>query len=747
MAVLSVRGIPAHIVHPTPEEIRKRFAYMVLEWQSIRDEAKIDMRYATGDPWEPNERKTREGMGRLCLDFDELTQYINQLINGVRQNKRAPKVTPTGNGANDLTAEMLAGLIKAIGYKSNANAARITAFENAAMRSYGYTKIVREYVSDDSDDQELRIRRIPNPDVIYLDPDSKEVDFADMGDAFELDQLSKAEFKRLYHGADTVDFTSEHMKSAPTWIKEHQIQIAAYWKAHVARRTRYRLDSQEEPEIYADELPEGSGVTSDTQHLERKGLPAVKVRSQREIKSRFVVCYMTNGIEILSADPWTLTVTNPQTNKTTTGCTSIPIIPYFGKELWVDNGSGTRRIIQSLIRMARTPAMSYCYTRTAQLEEIQMTSKSPYFAVEGQFENHEQEVKTLNKLPRAVQYYKAKTSETGDAILGPPVRPDFVPNVQLLEVYAQACRSAIQAAIGQSNPRAQRSSTQPISGKALDEFEAQGDRSTFHFIDNYDRALEREGKILAEAIPVVYDTERQVALVAPDEKTKVVTLNSQPDAMDENGESAHYPTDQGDHDITISVGPSMDSERDAANQFSDQLVGNPQLVTMALQNPQSTAAKLLAQAIRLKDLGPLGDAMAEAIDPTEGKKPAIPPQVQQAVQQMQGQLQQATAMVGHLQQELKEKTQLAREEMLNKRVIAADRNRTDILIEQLKVGADNAAQMVDLEFQRIETMWDKMHESELAPGPDDGSAGIHPSSIPDANMPDPNAAAPPAAAA
>ena len=177
--------------------------------------------------------------------------------------------------------------------------------------------------------------------------------------------------------------------------------------------------------------------------------------------------------------------------------------------------------------------------------------------------------------------------------------------------------------------------------------------------------------------------------------------------------------------MTLSVGPSYDSERDAANEFSDTLVNNPQLVALALQNPQSTSAKLLAQAIRLKDLGAIGDAMADAIDPpTDG--PPIPPQVQQAVQQMQQKLQAATALVGSLQQELKEKTNIAMLEMQNKRVIAADKNRTDLVIQMLKDGVANAGVVLEAELRRIENTWSMLHESELAPTPDTGPAGIHP---------------------
>jgi hypothetical protein len=191
-----------------------------------------------------------------------------------------------------------------------------------------------------------------------------------------------------------------------------------------------------------------------------------------------------------------------------------------------------------------------------------------------------------------------------------------------------------------------------------------------------------------------------------------------------------YPTDEGDHELTISVGPSYDSQREEGNAFADSIAQNPQIAQAAIAQPGSTAAKIFAMSVKLKDLGPLGDAIAEAIDPEE-KEQQIPPQVQQAIMQQKQQLEQATAMVGHLQQELKEKTEIAKLEMENKRVIAADKNRTDLVIAQLKVGADSAAAQLDAEMRSIEQRADMLHESELAPGPDGGPQGIHPSAIPE----------------
>ena len=487
---------------------------------------------------------------------------------------------------------------------------------------------------------------------------------------------------------------------------------------------------------YLDDLGSGAVITPDN-YVEATGVKRRKIRNYREMVDRFIVEYKFNGLELLEEAPWTIKMTNPMTGKEITGGKYIPYVMITGKELYVDTGSGPERVLQSLIRMARTPYMAYCYTRTAQLEAIQLTSKSPYFIYEGQFENHEKEALNLHKLPVAYQEFKGKTEATGDSLLPPPTRPSYIPEVQQLEIYAQAARQAIQAAIGFSNPQVQRNRTSPISGKALQEFEDQGDIKTFHFIDNYDRALEFEGRILNDLIPVVYDTERQVAIIGNDEKTKVITLNAKPGTNQQYGAqqgqppAIEYPTDEGDHDLTISVGPSMDSQRQEQNEFADSFAQNPQLVALAIQNPQSTAAKLLGMAIKLKDVGPLGDAMAEAIDPSEKQQQQIPAEVQQAIMQQKQQLEQATALAGHLQQELKEKTEIRKMELENERVIHADDNRTKIQVALITKGVGALDAQLEAELQAVEKKWDMLHESELAPGPDEGQQGIHPSAIPE----------------
>src|SRR5262245_34002907 len=103
------------------ERIRRRFNYHVESWRDIRAEAALDVRAtSTAGPWDPTERDQRQKDKRPCIHLDQLGQYINNLVNEVRMNPIAIKVSPAGEGTNDKTAELTGNRIRQLEYESNA---------------------------------------------------------------------------------------------------------------------------------------------------------------------------------------------------------------------------------------------------------------------------------------------------------------------------------------------------------------------------------------------------------------------------------------------------------------------------------------------------------------------------------------------------------------------------------------------------------------------------------------------------
>lgn len=600
---------------PEPKEIRDRFADYKSDWSDIQDEAKTDMRYVAGDPWETEDRKAREDAGRPCISPDELGQYLNQYVNNLRQNKRAIQVIPEGNGANDKDATARADMIRGIEYKSQAQSAYICAGENAAQRSYGYAVIRTEYNDDKSFDQSICIQRIANPDTVLLDPGYRQADASDVEAAFLLDLIRKEEFTRKYPGAKKTSFTGEEMAEAPTWIRDKYIQVAEFWKVNKVSRKLLLIDAGDLGQImkFEDEV---------------KGVKGLKILRDRKVETSKVTQYITNGLEIIDEVPW--------------AGSRIPIISCFGKELFVDFGSGAKRQLLSMIRLARDPQMLFAYLATQECEEAGMTPKAPFIGYVGQFETDADAWTYLNKIPKAFVQVDSVVDGASSQILPLPTRPAFQPNFQAYEIAKESAKRSIQAAMGITPlpTAAQRQSEK--SGIALEKIQNQEAVGSFHFQDNYDKFIQNMGWQINELIGPIMDTQRDVPVGRADgtfETMPSVGNTSHP--LDDQGKydvqglaEDHVHTGKGDFGVTVSTGPSFQSQREQASEFVDTLIQN----LKGLPIPPEVAPKILAMAVRMKDLGAKGDEIATLLDPPDPNN--LPPEAQAIVQQLQAQLQQ-----------------------------------------------------------------------------------------------------------
>lgn len=608
-------------------EIRNRFKYATDAWKNIREEAQIDMRYVIGDPWDPADKQIRKSAGRPALALDQLSQYCNQAINNLRQNKRGIAIHPIGNGANDKSAEFLQDLIRGIEYESNAQqTAYIPAFENAFQRSYGFWRIGRDYVGKDFL-QKATIKGIPNPDSVVYDPDVMNADWSDANYVFVTEPVTKEEFKRRWPKAVIHDFGRDEMTVAPEWIKTDSVMVAEYWKAVETQRELLLIDDPNAgpTPIFRDELAE-----------DQKGH---KVLQKREFTERSIVQYITNGIEILEE------IEQPGT--------IIPIVACLGKELYVTEADKTKRVILSAIRLARDPYMLYCYLVSQEAEEASMTPKAPFVGAKGQFESDAVAWGSVNKIPRAYLQYDPITDATGQATLPPPARPQFQPNFQAYEIAKESAIRAIQSAMGINPLPTPVLRQNQKSGVAIERVQEQENLGSFHFQDNFDRALQLTGRIILEWAPVVYDTEREVGIVKNDDSKKVVRINT-PEPYQDGQEMVHHQlvdnegNPVGEHGVTISTGPSYQSQREEVADLMD---------TLAQSNPP-VFSQIADLAIRIRNLGPLGDEMAQRLVPPQFAQPGSPQsavaqaqQLGQQVQQLHGALQLAVGEVTKLQQE------------------------------------------------------------------------------------------------
>jgi len=645
-------------------EIREDYTYFRDFWRDNHNEMKTDLRFISGDPWEPDDRRTREDNNRPVLCPDELSQYQNATINNLRQNKRAIKVNPKGSGATDKDAERRSAIIKGIEYKSNAQGAYTNAFENQINCGMGFFRVTTKVISKDGE-VEPRIKGIENPLSVLLDPNSKEPDFSDMKRCFVMDIMRKRDFTKQYPKAAKQSFSADDMSTSPDWFQGENILVAEYW----------RIDG------YDPETGEDGKVTQ----------------------------YITNGVEILNETKWP--------------GSWIPIIAAMGKKVYVPSGSEMKRYYYSQIRLARGPQMMLAYGASQEAEVVGMMPRTPVIGYVGQFEADKDAWDNLNRVPRAYVMADVVIDGASGQVLPLPQRMNQGPDLAGYEAFNERWRRSIQAAMGITPLPTAAQRQNEKSGVALEKIQSQQAIGSFHFTDNFDRAIENAGRQLDELITKVMDTPRDLTTRNPDDTHDVIHVvpKGQNPPSQQPGQPPVDPEDmfdpeKGDFDVTISTGMSYQSQREQASEFVDTLIGE-------LGNlPISTQAKatLLAKAITLKDIGPIGDEMANIIDPSSDQN-GVPPQVAQLMHQNQA-LQQQLA---EITEQLKEKTNIKAMELESKERVefaklSHDQNfnipldyeklRVQLAVAELAAKTQNNIQQAEKEKDIVMQQGEQAHE-------------------------------------
>jgi hypothetical protein len=636
------------------KDIRDKFKADTSAWREIREDGDKNMLVVSGDVWEamdPAGKKARIEAKRPYLSFDELGQYTNQLVNEIRANKRAVKVTAIGYGATEDAANFTANLIRQIEYRSNAQQAYTCMFENSVQRNFGALRVLTRDVGPDTLDQEIIIEPLVNPNLVTPDGNSVKPDGSDMAHCTIHEAMSKAQFRRRFKDAEEQGFQGFEV-AYPDWFKDDSVMVAEHW----VKETRSRLQ-------YLMRMLDGSERLFWADDLGRKPEKSEIARS-RTFEDHAVKHYLTNGYEILDETDWPGQY--------------IPVVLCFGKVLFLNVGGVTKRKVLSLVTLAREPAMYYAYIRSCGAEVVGSVPRASVVGYQGQFTGHEQDWQRAHYEPVAYLEVNGQTDATGQQMLPLPQRQSWDPPLQNLELVAEAARRAIQAAMGTTPLPSAAQRRNEKSGKALERIQYAEQKGSFHFHDHFNDSLARTGVIVEDLAPHVYDTMRDVTVRKPDDSTDVVRVNDP-----SNPQSVWLKRDGkrvGLNDVTVSVGPQADSEREAASDFAD---------TLAQSNPQ-VFALLGPLIVKLKNLGPLGDEMAELLETLQ------PPEVramkqaksqggqadpQQAIQELAV----TKAQMGQMQQALQQAKQLLDTD--------AAKQQSQIQIAQLKAATDSDLQL------------------------------------------------------
>ena len=580
--------------------------------QDNREEAEEDIRFARlSEQWPDPIKQQRDREGRPCLTINRLPTFIRQVVNDARQNKPTIKISPVDSAADPRTAEVLTGLIRNIEMSSDADVAYDTAVDSSVTCGIGYIGVDIDYAFDDSFDLDIKIKRIANPFAIYGDHRSVEADSSDWMYCFVVDKITRDDFKKKFKSAKFQDFESESF--AADWVDADDVQIAEYWV-------------REEVEREILQMSDGS-IVDEKQYKDNQevfdmlGLSPVNSRTSRTYK---VKQYIISGAEILEENEWPGKY--------------IPVVPVYGDEINVKG----KRHFRSLIRDAKDAQRQLNFWRTASTELVALAPKTPFVGPKGAFDYDADKWATANSRSHAYLEYDGDIPPQRQPFAGPP---------------AGALQEALNASddlksimgLYDSSIGARSNET---SGIAIRARQAQGDTSTFHFIDNLSRAIRHLGRILIDLIPRVYGKGRVIRILGEDGTEENVPIG-QP--VEDDGIERIYDLAIGKYDVVVSSGPSFGTKREeAAMQMIELIRSYPDAASiigdLLVKNLDWPGADEIAE--RMKKMLP--PQLQEGQDGQQGQEQiqAVVQQFQEQMQQLQAQLQEAEAKLNDKQSEM-----------------------------------------------------------------------------------------------
>ena len=598
-----------------------------------RAEALDDVRFCAGDQWPVDVQNSRVLESRPCLTINKVDAYVRQICNQIRQQRPRIKVQGMNNEADAKLAEILSGVCRHIEYQSSADVAYDTASEYAVKMGWGYFRVMTDYISPDSFEQEIYIRSIDNPFTVYFDPNSQLPDGSDAERCLITTVVSKKTFRAMYPGKDDGQgFTSRGTGDSDSeWVTKEDVRIAEYF--YTVRTPAKLVLLSDGTSVFEDELPS-------KEVLAEAGIEIVEKRDT--YKKQIKWCKVT-AMEVLEEGDW--------------AGKYIPVIPVYGQSCIID----AKHKKFGLVRMAKDPQRMYNYWTTALTESVALAPKAKWVMAEGQDEGHENEWAQANIKAMPVLRYKQTDTEGRAAPAPQRLQPE--PPPAGIVTATQGMSNDLMTVVGIYDPSQLPQGN--MSGKAIAGQQQQVDMVNFHYYDNLTRSIAYCGRIILDLIPKIYDTERVMRIIGADEKPEIITLNQR--ITDEEGvEKILNDVSVGRYDVVMDTGPGFASKRgEAVEAMMSLLAADPTLM--------QTAGDLIFRNMDFPGAEIIADRMAAANPLAQiDEKSDIPPQVQmqlaqskKMLEEMQAQNQALTMNLQYGQSvtEMKEKAATARKLM------------------------------------------------------------------------------------
>lgn len=582
-----------------PEDHADALKLIASDFDSDRDnrvDAAEDLRFLAGDQWEKTERDARDQEEIPCLTINQLPTIVNNVAGGIRQSDPSLKVYGVDSDADQETADIIAGIVRQIEYRSGAKNVYAHGAQSAIQCGLGHWRVVTKWMDDSTFDQEVLIERVLDPLSIIWDRAAEKTDRSDAKRCWATSMIHKDDFEDLLEtdrSGLNVPGVAPNQQSGLHWKRDDFLRVAEYW---------YLVPTK------AQLIMTNGGRTLDITDWHERAKAEIRpmITAERTVDTNKVEVRLMDGIGWMG-EP-----------KSWAG-RFLPFVPVVGFEISVDEAV----IRHGLIRHAKDPQKLYNYVRSAGIELLAAAPKAPYMLTPDQISGYQANWNALNRSNIPYVLYNAK-DKAGQRLNEPPPQRSQPPAVPVaMHTEGAIAVDDLQRTTGIFSASQGRKSNE-TSGVAIERRQRQGDTGSTIYHDNFGDSIQRTAEILVDLIPHVYDGERQMMILGIDGKESFVPINTM--AANDGGESILVnDLSHGRYNVRVKLGHASVTARAEAQEMMRALVlSSPELMNvlgdLLFENSDFPGAQKIAERMkRLIRPEILEDQPPQAPDPLEEK--------------------------------------------------------------------------------------------------------------------------------
>ncbi len=710
------------------EKWREYFKYNIDEYHKLHN-------FVLGRQWTDDEEDMLKTFKKVPLQFNKLATLINSLLGEQQQNTPQLEVIPLSN-CDEETASLRQMIVKDTMLSQDAKTVYQVAAAQAFIGGFGAFLWDTDYTSPKSFDLNMVPRHFKDSSRCYWDLGAEEVNKTDGLVCGYVQRLTRPKFKEVF-GEDvekkilsnfSVTASEQEIALATdpalkddsfSWADDEGITVNHYYKRTFSNDTLFKLsngkviDQEEMDELVEksrdigaqiqqqqalmgeysgmEAMPEPMPMMENEETGEQaeliedelitlydEGQP-VRIDGKRKIRKSKIVHYVFAG--------------DYELDKNDVPCDDLPLIfmdqnSYYDK----DGKQVCRSFIVDAVDAQRY--INYLGTQSAFILKI-----SRY----DQFIGSKKNVQGLDTQRNWRDPYTVQGMITYDESPS-GAKPEQIRPPELSLSLTQQYERAIQDLYTSTGlyPTQLGQQGNEVSGAAIDARTRQGSYSTYVAFNSVNRAISAGGKIVNQMVPRVFDTERVINLMTPDEGRKNITINQQ---MDEYGETIKNDIRKGTFEVSLQAGPSYEGQKQQAlDSLNMVLQANPQLLNLF--------ADLYAENLPLTNTIEIKNRLKTIVPPAvieAGKTGKMPQengqeqpnpeqmaiQIQQQQMQMEAQFKQETLAI--------KKQELALKEQETRAEIEIEKMKLEIAQMELAGNVEEAKMRYLAETQRTES--------------------------------------------